>query len=109
MENPFELILEKLDRIEKSIEELKTQQGENRVEIKKMYSVTEIAQHLQLSVPTIYGLVHKRKIPFYKTGKKLYFMKSEIDNWITNSRSKTISEIDQTADEYIMKHRLNRY
>lgn len=109
MENPFEIILQKLDSIEKTIEELKRQQSQNRVEVKDMFSAVEIAEHLQLSVHTIYGLVHKKIIPFYKTGKKLYFKKSEIDNWIKNSRSKTISEIDQAADEYLMKHRLNRY
>ena len=31
---------------------------------------------------TIYGLVCYKKIPFHKTGKKLRFLKSEIDEWL---------------------------
>lgn len=34
------------------------------------------------SKPTVYGWVHSNKIPFHKGGKKLRFLKSEIDNWM---------------------------
>lgn len=36
----------------------------------------------QPSKPTVYGWVHSNKIPFHKGGKKLRFLKSEIDNWM---------------------------
>jgi len=32
--------------------------------------------------PTVYGWVHSNNIPFHKGGKKLRFLKSEIDNWL---------------------------
>ncbi len=35
---------------------------------------------------TIYGWVNDRKIPFEKHGRRLYFRKSSIDNWLANGR-----------------------
>lgn len=35
---------------------------------------------------TVYGWVNDRKIPFEKYGKRLYFRKADIDNWLSNGR-----------------------
>ena len=104
MENPFELILEKLDRIEKAIEELKI----NRVEKpeSKLMNLGEVSQYINLAPSSIYGLVHQKKIPNYKVGKKLYFEKFEIDNWIKKGKNKTRKEIEFDANEYLGKHSL---
>lgn len=42
---------------------------------------------------TIYKWVEKRKIPFHKKPRKLYFLKSEIDKWLKSGSKLTISEI----------------
>ncbi len=54
----------------------------------------------------ITGLVHQKKIPNYKVGKKLYFEKSEIDNWIKKGKNKTRKEIELVANKYLDKHPL---
>jgi len=51
--------------------------------------------------PTVYGWVHSGLIPVHKGGKKLRFLKSEIDNWIKQGRKKTISEINNNAEQYL--------
>ncbi len=53
----------------------------NESEINLM-SITEAANFLNCSIPTIYNKVSKRKIPFHKQGKRLYFSKSELIRWI---------------------------
>ena len=108
MENPFEIILQKLDKLEKSIEELKYLTKDSENEIKELLSCVELAEYINLTVSTVYGLVHQKKIPYYKKGK-LYFNKSEIDKWILESRCNTKSEINLLADEYLFKHPVNRY
>lgn len=35
---------------------------------------------------TAYGWVNDRKVPFEKFGKRLYFRKSAIDQWLNNGR-----------------------
>lgn len=51
--------------------------------------------------PTVYGWVHSGLIPCHKGGKKLRFLKSEIDSWLKQGRKKTLSEIVSEADTYL--------
>lgn len=44
------------------------------------------------SVQTLYGLVHKRQIPFAKRGKRLIFSRKELKVWLTENRIPTASE-----------------
>lgn len=55
------------------------------------------------SKPTFYGYVHERTIPFHKRGKKIIFLKSEIDFWLKQGRKKTLSESAAEADQYLSK------
>lgn len=50
---------------------------------------------------TWYAKISKGEVPFYKNGKKLYFLKSEIDEWLRKGKVKTISEIKKEADKYL--------
>lgn len=71
----------------------------------ELLDVKKTAEILFLSVPTIYGLVSKRSIPYYKRGKRLYFRKDDLLKWIAGSRRMTHDEIRQQADQYILKNR----
>jgi len=51
--------------------------------------------------PTWYSKVSKGEVPFHKKGKKLYFLKSEIDEWLKSGKRKTNAEIDQEAEAYL--------
>ena len=52
---------------------------------------------------TIYEWTHKGIIPFHKSPetKMLCFLKSEIDDWLKNSRRKTQSEKDAAVSKYL--------
>lgn len=69
-------------------------------------SIDETAKLLNLAKSSIYGLVHRKKIPFHKVGKKLYFSKERILQWIDNGKQNTISDIETEADKYLMKNNL---
>lgn len=53
------------------------------------------------SKPTVYGWVNAGIIPVHKGGKKLRFLKSEIDSWLKQGRKKTFSEIACEAENYL--------
>lgn len=55
------------------------------------------------SKPTVYGWVNAGIIPVHKGGKKLRFLKSEIDSWLKQGRKKTVREIEADADTYLKK------
>lgn len=67
--------------------------------------ITEAANYLKLAKPTIYELVAKRKIPHYKKGKRLYFRKHDLDEWINQGRVKTENEIRAEAGKYIVRRK----
>ncbi len=102
MENPFELILERLDRIEKAIAALNTT---NPIQVNNTpMDVKDLSEYLKLSVSAIYKLTSTSEIPHYKSGKRLYFKKEEIDEWIFSKRIKTRDDIENEAMEYLRKN-----
>ncbi len=103
MENPFELIMERLDRIEKAISDLKK---ENTIKTEsKAMNISEVAKYLNTNIPSIYGLTSRAEIPHYKIAKKLFFKKEEIDEWINSKKIKTKQDIENEVNEYISKKR----
>ena len=104
MENPFEIILERLDNIEKKLDQLQKNKDEDS--INELLSVDEVANYLNYAKASIYGLVHKRELPYIKTGKKLLFKKKDIDRWIEDRKGKTKSDIKKMADDYILRNPL---
>lgn len=112
MENPFEIIIQRLDAIERLLYEIKSgKQGDNVpvVYANELMNVQQVAEYLTLSVQTIYGLVHKMEIPNSKRGKRLYFKRTDIDDWIGQSKRKTVAEIEQEASNYLLRNRKRKY
>ncbi len=74
-------------------------------ETDQLLTIQQVADFLSLSVPTIYGLVSKAEIPCMKRGKRLYFSKDEISNWIKAGRKKTLAELGADADAYLLNQK----
>lgn len=75
-------------------------------ESKTILNLQDVAEYTDLKPKTIYSLVHFRKIPFYKRGKRLYFLKDEITAWLLMDKYDTQDEIDQQETTLAMKRRL---
>jgi excisionase family DNA binding protein len=71
-----------------------------------LLTVKEAAKLLNLAVPTIYGLVHRRQIPFHKKTKRLYFFKDQIIKWIQSGRS--LESDNQAIDKMIEANKKRR-
>ncbi|MBK9728993.1 MAG: helix-turn-helix domain-containing protein [Saprospiraceae bacterium] len=69
-------------------------------------NIKQAAEMLNLTVPTIYGLVHESKIPVSKKGRRLYFSKQELMAWIKSGRRKTHEEISVEAEKYLKKKKV---
>ena len=93
MENPFEVILERLDRIESLLEKLQSDKITLENKEEKFLGPQEAADFLGDALATLYGRTSKNEIPFYKRGKKLYFKKSELIEWIEAGKCRTIDEL----------------
>ena len=71
--------------------------------VNDILSVEQAGAFLNLAKQTLYGFTSKNEIPFFKKGKKLYFRKSELEQWLTQGKQKTLKEIQKEAKDYINK------
>ena len=70
-------------------------------EPESLLTVQDAARFLTLSVPTIYGLIHKGELPVMKRSKRCYFSKAELIEYLKKGRVKTNSEIKTDAQTFI--------
>lgn len=66
-----------------------------------MLSIKEASQLLKVAVPTIYHYTSERLIPFFKRGKRLYFSKDALMEWVKEGKVKTVAEIEIEANTYL--------
>lgn len=91
-----ENIEERLDRIEKM---LKVQQAMQ----KQVLNFNETCTYLEVSQSHLYKLTSTAGIPHYKpNGKKLYFQREELDQWLLRNRMDSQDEIEQQAANYLI-------
>ena len=65
----------------------------------EIMTIKQVSELLQLSVQTIYGKTSARVIPHYKKGKKLYFKREEVFEWIALDKRKTKDELMREWEE----------
>ena len=70
-----------------------------------MLSVKEVAEFLKVGASTIYKYTSSREIPCFKKGKRLYFSKDALMQWISEGKLKTRFEIEQEAATYLTARR----
>ncbi len=66
-----------------------------------LLTIQQAAELLCLSVPTMYGLVSRADVPSMKKGKRLYFSKQSIIEWVKTGRKKTVAEAASEADTFL--------
>lgn len=86
-----------MEFIQNEIKEIKKLLLAQNLQKKEFLTVEETTVYLQLSKSCLFKMTSNKEIPFYKPGgKKLYFKRSELDEWVFSS--KVISN-DNLADE----------
>lgn len=76
-------------------------------EPEQLLTIQQAGEFLKLKVPTLYGLVQRAEIPVCKRGKRLYFSKQELIEWIKAGRKISLAETESEAINYINKKGLN--
>ncbi len=83
---------EQLNRIEELLTVQKT----------KPFTFDDACAYLGISKSYLYKLTSGGKIPYYKPfGKKIYFDKAKLDEWVYRNPIKSNSEIDAEANKYL--------
>jgi excisionase family DNA binding protein len=91
---------------------IKTNLEQELAEIKQLLTVqtdeplslNEAAQYLNFKKSYIYKLTCQKQIPFFRPGgKKIYFKKSELNEWIFRGRNRSKAELEAEAESYLNK------
>ena len=101
MENlTFDKLPEAVTMLIKEVSELKSlliekQEQPTTDQPEQFLTIQEAAEFLRLSVPTLYSKVSKGELPVMKRGKRLYFSRTELMEYIKEGRKKSNAEIEQ--------------
>ena len=94
-----------MEIILKKIEELERQS----ILSKEVLTLEEASQYLQLSKSCLYKMTANKEIAHYVPGgKKIYFRRTELDNWIFNSKVTSVSEFNQGIESYLGRTQKSR-
>jgi len=95
-------ILQKLEKIESLV----TEQNLLR---KDMLSFDEACTFLQLSASCLYKMTSQHRLPFYRPGgKRIYFKRIELDQWLSSNKKAADYEIEARAEDFIIKQLKNK-
>ncbi|MFC2664479.1 MAG: helix-turn-helix domain-containing protein [Prevotella histicola] len=94
----------KLDVISKKISESVSSSSKND---DQRMDVTEAQQYIpgHPAVQTIYGWTSNNQIPYHKIGKRIFFVKSELDEWLSKEQHQSQEDLQREAEEFVNKKR----
>lgn len=70
---------------------------------KEVLDIDECAAYLGLKKSYLYKMNSSNTIPFYKpNGKKVFYKRTEIDEWLLSNRNKTEAEIETAASNHMI-------
>jgi excisionase family DNA binding protein len=77
------------------------QSAKQNVPQSDLLTIKDAAKFLNLSLPTLYGKVSRREIPFMKRGKRLYFSRMELTDYIKSGKVLSDKEIVDQTDNFL--------
>ena len=105
----FEQLPKAVTQLTNEVSEIKRllleKSNQQPTETDRWFDLNELCNYLpdKPAKPTVYGWVHTGLIPVHKGGKKLRFLKSEIDIFLRQGRKKTLTETATEAEVYLKK------
>jgi excisionase family DNA binding protein len=87
------------------IEHLKTMISDINLNSKEVFTFEEARRFLDVSASYLYKLTSQQGIPFYKPqGKRVYFSRKELIEWLLRNRNLTRTEIELKANNYLLNN-----
>jgi hypothetical protein len=94
---------ELIELIESSVRKILNEKGEKSIPKEDNHYLTlpEAAIYIKRAPQTLYSYTSKRLIPFFKreNTKPLFFLKSDLDKWLSAGKKKSVSEINDDLNK----------
>src|SRR5699024_120650 len=65
------------------------------VEFEEIMQTDQLCRYLKIKKAAIYQLTTYKRIPYFKKGKRLFFKKNEIDEWLRNGRKASVAHVEE--------------
>jgi excisionase family DNA binding protein len=95
-------LFEKVERIELLLARLEPKEPDEN----ELLNIEEAAEFLKVSVAALYTKMSCQEISVSKPGKRLYFNRTDLKEWIRQGKRKTLNEIRQNAKIQSYRSRL---
>ena len=93
-----------MDTLQKELQEIRKFIKEQNILGKEILTLEEAALYLGQSKSSIYKLTSAKEIPYYSPGgKKIYFRRSELDQWVFSSKVEFVGEVMEDVESYLSK------
>jgi excisionase family DNA binding protein len=101
------MLLDKVEKIESSLAAMSQPSAESA---DRWMNIQELMEYHpdKPAKKTVYDWVTLRKIPYHKDGKRLRFLKSEIDRWLMSAYHKTEDELYEESVRFVNSKRERR-
>jgi len=92
-------LIGKVEKLETLLNVTKSESPESD----KWFNLLELCDYLpdKPARQTVYGWIGQKLIPYHKKGKKLQFLKSEIDAWLIGDKHKSVAELQADAAAFV--------
>lgn len=103
------LVIDKLNQLDLKIDTLA---GTSQLpQAEQWMNLKELCEYLPShpAEQTVYGWTSCHQIPFHKKGKRIMFLKSEINLWLRESRMKTPNELEAEAKQFILSKKKHKF
>ena len=101
--------IDKLNELDSKIDGLNTQSPS--IPTEQWMNLKELCDYIPShpAEQTVYGWTSCHQIPFHKRGKRIMFLKSEIDAWLRDGKVKSEKDLEDEAARFIKSKRNNRF
>lgn len=102
-------MMDKLNKLDSKIDSLNNIPQVRPVD--QWMNLKELCEYLpsHTAEQTVYGWTSCHQIPFHKRGKRIMFLKSEIDAWLHDGKRKSQKELADEAAQFIKSKRNTRF
>lgn len=74
----------------------------------EVLNTDQAAAYLHIAKQTLYTLTSKRKIPFYKNGKKILFRRGDLDDWLNRGKQNEMTHFSKEGRLYTRNNPLKK-
>ena len=93
-----------MDEIVKRLEAIERLLQDQQLTQKNVLSFAEACLYLEVSESHLYKLTSSNGISHYKpNGKKIYFKREELDQWLLRNRANTQEELAAQTNQFLIK------